>query len=104
MKAFFAALIFVSAFAMTASATDCVTADGATIADGASATLYYTLQPRKQIGPDYSCAEMSRVRTCVNGALTNNTPECSQYDSGGCVDHWVDRLADSDFALARCED
>ena len=104
MKSFFAALALVSAFSMTASAQDCVTADGATIANGASAKLFYTLTPRQDLGPDYTCAEMSRVRTCVNGTLTNNTPACSQYDSGGCVDFWVDRLADADFALAVCND
>lgn len=104
MKSFFAALALVSAFSITTTANDCITVDGAIVTDGSTAKLFYLTQPRKQIGPNYTCNEMSRTRTCVNGTLSNNIPECGQYDSGGCVDHWVERLADSDFALANCED
>lgn len=103
MKTFFA-LILVSLAATTSFAADCVTKDGVTLADGTSTVLYHTAQPRKEFGPNYSCAGSARIRTCNNGALSVIPRECSQYDSGGCVDNWEDRLEDNQFVFARCED
>lgn len=103
MKSFFA-LVLVSVSCATASAVDCVTADGVTIANGTSAAMYYRAQPRKQIGPNYSCGFVSRTRTCVNGELSITPRECDQYDSGACVAHWIEMLQDNDFTFGRCED
>ncbi|WP_413288075.1 hypothetical protein [Bdellovibrio sp. HCB337] len=104
MKSFVTTLAFFMAFTVNAKAADCVSVDGVVIPDGASAKFYYTANPSKDMGPSYTCGGTSRVRTCTNGQLSNNVPECSQYDSGGCVDYWMDRLADSDFSFAVCAD
>lgn len=104
MKSLFTTLAFVMAFTVNAKAADCVSADGVQIPDGSSAVFYYASNPGKDMGPSYTCGGVARVRTCTNGTLSNNTPECSQYDSGGCVDYWMDRLPDSDFSFAVCKD
>lgn len=103
MKSFFA-LILVSVSCATASAADCVTADGVTISNGSSVAMHYRAQPRKQVGPNFDCASVARTRTCVNGQLSVIPRECSQYDSGACVDSWIEMLQDTDFTFARCED
>jgi len=69
---------------------------------GAKVKFYYTNQSAK-IGPNYSCEDLSRVRTCgFKGVWSANQPECSQFDSGGCVDWWVDQMADSSFRYTSC--
>lgn len=103
MKTVFAmaALTLVSA---TSFAVDCLTQDGLVIAHGTSAVMYHTQSPRTQFGPMYDCARSSRVRTCDNGQLSVIPRECSQYDSGGCVDSWDERLEDTQFIFATCKD
>lgn len=69
------------------------------------ATFYYVDESAK-IGPAYTCAELSRVRTCEpfgdDAVWSDVQPECSQEDSGGCVDRWLDRLPDSAFTFTQC--
>ena len=87
-----------------AHALYCVTADGLLLEHGTTATLYYKDQPRTQIGPNYTCAVVSRARTCVDGNFSEQTPVCSQYDSGGCVDGWLAQLPDAEFNFGACLD
>lgn len=73
---------------------------------GASAVLYHSANPSKEFGPHYKCSYSTsqRIRTCNNGVLSVVPRECSQYDSGGCVDAWEDLLQDTEFVFARCND
>lgn len=87
-----------------AFALDCVSADGVTIADGTIAVLHLSSQPRKQIGPAYTCGEVARIRACNSGVLSDNPVTCSEKDSGGCVDSWIQMMGDHEFAFARCQD
>ena len=102
MKLLIAALTMT--LSVSAFAQDCVTADGVTIQNGQSAVLFYVSQPRKQIGPNYTCGSVARVRTCVNGELSNKPVVCSEMDSGGCVDSWIDVMDDASFTFAICKD
>lgn len=87
-----------------AQALYCVTADGVLIKHGESTTLHYKKRPRGQIGPNYTCVEVSRVRTCVDGQFSDVPRQCSEYDSGGCVDNWISQLPDTEFNYAHCLD
>lgn len=82
----------------------CTSLDGAALEDGEQAIFYLKQNPRKEIGPNYSCKKVSRVRTCQSGALSNHQPECIQEDSGGCVDNWITRLNDGAFIYTFCQD
>lgn len=104
MKSIFAILALVATFTASAKAADCMSADGVPLMDGASAAFYYVSSPREQLGPNYSCSETFRTRTCMNGTLSNFPTDCRSYDSGTCDDSWIDRLADSEFNLALCQD
>lgn len=104
MKAFFAlVLMFASSMSFAA---DCVSRDGVVIADGTSAVFYHSSNPSREFGPNYKCSYSTsqRVRTCNNGQLSVVPRQCSQYDSGGCVDSWEDMLEDTQFVFARCND
>lgn len=104
MKTFFALVLM---FASSASfAADCLSRDGVVIANGTTVLLYHSAQPSREFGPNYKCASKSssRLRTCNNGALSVVPRECSQRDSGGCVDSWEDMLQDTEFVFARCND
>lgn len=90
--------------ASLAQAQDCVTVDGLIVPNGKTVALYYTANPTKEIGPSYTCEIVSRNRTCVDGTLSQKVITCSEHDSGGCVDWWMDRLSDADFAHAQCND
>lgn len=103
MKALMMALIASFAMAQTVQAQNCVSADGLIIPNGVSVKLYYSATPTKTLGPAYTCDSVSRVRTCVDGVLSAKEIQCSQYDSGGCVDWWMDRLPGTDFATAQCQ-
>lgn len=100
------ALIFALALGVsaTAQAHNCVSAEGLIIPNGKTVRLYYSAQPTKEIGPNYTCNSTARTRTCIDGALSTSEIKCSQYDSGGCVDWWMDRLEDTDFSFAQCND
>lgn len=104
MKALSIALLSTLMIGATAQAQNCLSTDGLIIQDGASLKMYYVGQPRKKIGPNYTCNYVSRVRTCQNGQLSVKEVQCSQYDSGGCVDSWIDMLPDSSFSHVQCED
>lgn len=87
-----------------AKASHCETVDGLWVENGQSILFYLTDQPRTQLGPNYTCKEVSRVRTCVDGRLSENTPTCSEFDSGGCVDSWLQQLSDFEFTFRTCRD
>lgn len=97
-------LTAVMATASFAHAQNCVTADGMIVPNGKTVALYYSANPTKEIGPNYTCEMTARTRTCVDGTLSQKTITCSEYDSGGCVDWWMDRLSDADFSVAQCKD
>lgn len=103
MKALMMALIASFTLTSMAQAQDCLSADGLSIPNGVSVKLYYSANPTKSLGPAYTCESVSRVRTCVNGVLSAQEIQCSEYDSGGCVDWWMDRLPDTDFATLQCQ-
>ncbi|UXR63893.1 hypothetical protein EZJ49_12545 [Bdellovibrio bacteriovorus] len=102
MKALLMALTASFAMASITHAQDCVSADGLIIPDGLTVKLYYSANPTKSLGPAYTCDSVARVRTCVAGVLSAKEIQCSEYDSGGCVDWWMDRLPDTDFATVQC--
>lgn len=64
--------------------------------------VFYLVENHNEVGPNYTCASMGRVRTCEGNEWSKNVPECSEEDSGGCVDWWIDRLADSNFNATFC--
>lgn len=90
--------------AAQAQAADCRTIDGVTVPNGQPILLHFKNQPRTQIGPNYFCGLVSRVRTCVEGRFSEAPRDCSQFDSGGCVDGWLDMMPDNAFEFAQCED
>ncbi|MFV8258583.1 hypothetical protein ACNQKP_12295 [Bdellovibrio bacteriovorus] len=100
------ALIFALTLGLSAAAQadNCVSADGLIIPNGKTVRMYYSSQPTKEIGPNYTCNSTFRTRTCIDGALSTSVITCSEYDSGGCVDWWMDRLQDTDFSFAQCND
>lgn len=104
MKLFVVALA--GLFSSVTFAADCLTQDGVVIENGTSAVLYHSANPSKEFGPHYKCAYSTsqRIRTCNNGVLSVVPRQCSQYDSGGCVDAWEDLLEDTEFMFARCND
>lgn len=100
----FLAILALSICSHFAKASPCQTVDGLWVENGRSILFYLTDQPRTQLGPNYTCEEVSRVRTCVNGRLSEKTPACSEFDSGGCVDSWLQQLPDSEFTFQNCRD
>lgn len=75
-----------------------------TIYPTGAAARFYCVDKSAKIGPAYTCAELSRVRTCESeGNWSDKQPECESHDSGGCVDWWVDQMSDSSFRYATCE-
>lgn len=97
-------LVALTAGLSQALAQNCFTADGVEIQNGAMATLYYVQRPRIEIGPNYTCVEISRERACINGQLSVEPRECSDYDSGGCSDSWLAQLPDDAFTYGTCRD
>lgn len=103
MKSCLVVLFALFSLTATAQAQSCQSADGLIIPDGVSVKLYYSQAPAKEIGPNYTCANVSRVRTCVSGALSEAAVVCSDRDSGGCADSWIEQLEDSAFTFAQCQ-
>lgn len=75
---------------------------------GEVATFYYAARSA-DIGPNYTCQELSRLRICEplenleDAQWSQTQPECRSRDSGSCADRWLDLLPDSDFNYTRCE-
>jgi uncharacterized membrane protein len=82
----------------------CTTKDGVTVANGARITLYYSSSPRQELGPNYTCAQVARARTCMNGFFSESQVLCGEPDSGGCAGSWLEQLADANFRYAICAD
>lgn len=99
MKHLFFLFLLISQF----SFADCLLTNGHTLPEGEHAVFYFSSNPQKEIGPLYTCVQVSRVRTCVDGVLSNQTPECRQQDSGGCVDNWLTLLNDGAFTFTTCQ-
>lgn len=87
-----------------AIAKDCQTIDGMTFGDQSVVRLFYKSSPRTEIGPAYTCIEVSRQRTCLNGEFSNIAVRCRNIDSGGCADSWLERMEDNNFAYGNCQD
>ena len=102
--------ITLGAFALTiltsngAVAKDCVTIDGVTITDQRVVRLFYRPSPRTEIGPAYTCVEVARQRTCLDGTFSTIPVRCRNVDSGGCADSWLERLEDENFVYGSCQD
>ncbi len=98
------ALVLVLFTVTNAQASYCMTTDGLHIKHGEATTLYFKTLPRTQIGRNYTCVEVSRVRTCIDGEFSAVDRQCSEFDSGGCVDSWLSQLPDSEFIFGNCLD
>lgn len=72
--------------------------------DGTSVFMYYRSNPRSDIGPGYSCRDVVRLRTCMNGVLSEDTPECLDRNSGACHASWLEQLSDKEFRYPTCAD
>ena len=75
--------------------------EGAIYQDGEQA-VFFLVEDHRKIGPNYTCRSMSRVRTCEGNEWSKNVPACSEEDSGGCVDWWIERLSDDNFNATFC--
>lgn len=110
MKSLVGTLIFIALLPSVSIAADprprqlCETADFYTVGDGQTVTLHYRQNPRQEIGPAYTCAQVARVRTCIGGKFSETPVVCSTRDSGGCADSWIEKLDDSAFVFGICAD
>jgi hypothetical protein len=92
---------------LSAFASDSCTVGSEIYPIGAGATFYLESESAK-VGPAYTCKELSRVRICEVSTQTgltewsNRKPECGTFDSGGCVDWWLEQLSDSAFTFSSC--
>lgn len=100
MKKIISTLVFL---ASTTASAACITADGYEVPVGKTVELYM-VDTNVKVGPAYRCGGMKRTKTCVGNIFSGNPVECSQYDSGACVDNWIDQLDDSNFNFLVCKD